>query len=146
MFATLLKAFNIDTGASLHTPSVGVALVALLVRVARADGVYDSAEIDQIDRIVMARHGLSLADARALRRQAETLEAEASDTVRLTRAIKAAVPLEERAQVIEALWSVVLEDGQRDDAENSLLRMIAHLLGVNDRESNLARQKALARR
>ena len=146
MFATLLKAFNIDTGASLHTPSVGVALVALLVRVARADGVYDGAEIDRIDRIVMARHNLSLADARALRRQAETLEAEASDTVRLTRAIKAAVPLEERAQVIEALWSVVLEDGQRDDAENSLLRMIAHLLGVNDRESNLARQKALARR
>ena len=74
------------------------------------------------------------------------LEAEAPDTVRFTRAIKDAVPYEDRMGVIEALWDVVLADGARDDEEDAMLRLIAPLLGVNDRDSNLARQRVEARR
>ena len=69
------------------------------------------------------------------------LEEQAPDTVRFTRAIKDAVPLEERMGVIEALWAVALADGKRDDNEDALLRLIAPLLGINDRDSNLARLK-----
>ena len=43
--------------------------------------------------------------------------------------------------MIEALWAVVLADGTRDDAENALLRLVANLLGINDRDSALARQR-----
>ncbi len=73
------------------------------------------------------------------------LETEAPDTVRFTRAIKDAVPYEDREGVIEALWEVVLADGVRDHEEDALLRLLANLLGVNDRDSNLARQRVTTR-
>ena len=51
---------------------------------------------------------------------------------------------EDRSGVSEALWSVVLADGVREDEENALLRLAASLLGVNDRDSALARQRVEA--
>lgn len=118
-----------------------VALAALLVRIARSDGDYAQVEQAQIDRVLAHRYGLSEAETRGLRDAAERLEAEAPDTVRFTRAIKEAVPYEDRVHVVEALWFIVLADGARDHEEDALLRMVAPMLGVNDRDSNLARQR-----
>lgn len=122
-----------------------LALAALLVRIARADGDYAEAEVARIDRLLAARYGLSPFEAARLRARAETLEAEAPDTVRFTRAIKAAVAYEDRAQVIESLWEIVLADGVRDHEEDALLRLVAPMLGINDRDSNLARQRVATR-
>ena len=44
--------------------------------------------------------------------------------MRFTRAIKEAVPRGPPG-VIEALWAVVLADGDRDDEEDALMRMVA---------------------
>lgn len=123
-----------------------LALTALLVRLARADETYAQAERDRIDRTVASRYGLSPDDARQLRQEAEAVEAEAPDTVRFTRAIKEGVPYEDRIGVIEALWDVVLADGRRDEGEDALMRQIAPLLGVNDRDSNMARRRVEDRR
>lgn len=122
-----------------------LALAALLVRIARADGDYAEAEVARIDRLLAARYGLSPFEAARLRARAETLEAEAPDTVRFTRAIKAAVAYEDRAQIIESLWEIVLADGVRDHEEDALLRLVAPMLGINDRDSNLARQRVATR-
>jgi uncharacterized tellurite resistance protein B-like protein len=119
-----------------------LALTALLVRVARADFSYDAVEQAQIDKVISRRYALSSTETEALRREAEALEAEAPDTVRFTRAIKDAVPYDERIAVVQSLWSVVLADATRDEHEDALLRMVANLLGVSDRDSNLARQRA----
>ena len=51
-----------------------------------------------------------------------------------------------REAVIEALWDVVLANGERDQEEDALLRLVAPMLGVNDRDSNLVRQRVEARR
>jgi uncharacterized tellurite resistance protein B-like protein len=112
-----------------------------LVRVARADGHMDDAEAARIDRIAATRYALSPFEATALRREAETLESEAPDTVKFTDAIKAAVPYDDRLAVIEALWQVALSDGARDASEDQVLRLVAKFLGVNDRDSALARQR-----
>ncbi len=122
-----------------------LALAALLVRIARADGDYAAEEVARITRILSARYGLDPDTADALRREAEALEAAAPDTVRFTRAIKDAVPHDERAAVVEALWEVVLADGVREPEENALLRLTADLLGINDRDSNILRKRAEAR-
>ena len=50
-----------------------------------------------------------------------------------------------RIAVIEALWSVVLADGARDEEEDGLLRLLANLMGINDRDSALARQRVIER-
>ncbi|GGE10612.1 Uncharacterized conserved protein, tellurite resistance protein B (TerB) family [Gemmobacter megaterium] len=119
-----------------------VALAVLMVRLARSDGDYALAEIARIDRVLAAVFGLDAPGAAALRTEAEMLEREAPDTVRFTRAIKAAVRLEDRIGLVEALWSVALADGGRDAEEDRLMRLVVSLLGVTDPESGLARQRA----
>ncbi|MEM8824761.1 MAG: TerB family tellurite resistance protein [Pseudomonadota bacterium] len=141
MFQDLLRRLSAPEPERLPEPDARLALAALMVRVARADGEYAQVEIDRIDRVLIRHHGLSPFEASKLRREAEALEAEAPDDVRFTRAIKDGVPLEERIAVIEALWAVVLADGARDHEEDSLLRLLANLLGVNDRDSNIARRR-----
>lgn len=142
MFDRLLRSLLAPEPAPLTDADARLALTALLVRLARSDHDYARVEIDKIDEIVAARYGLTRDDASALRREAEAMEAEAPDTVRFTRAIKDAVPYEDRRMVVESAWAVVLADGSRADEEDALMRMVASLLGVNDRDSNLARRKA----
>ena len=146
MFGDFLRRLTAPDPTPLPDGDARLALGALLVRVAKTDGHYSEDEMRRIERILGARHGLTPFEATRLRRDAEALESEAPDTVRFTRAIKDAVPYEERLGVIEALWDVVLSDGVRDHEEDALLRLIAPLLGVNDRDSNIARKTVEARR
>ncbi|ETX15445.1 hypothetical protein OCH239_16625 [Roseivivax halodurans JCM 10272] len=145
MFADLLKRLTAPAPETLPDTDARLALTALLVRVARSDGEYDHDERARIDRIARTRYGLTEDDANRLRADAEALESEAPDTVRFTRAIKDAVPYEQRMGVIEALWSVVLADGVRDPEEDSLLRLVSNMLGITDRDSAMARQRVEAK-
>lgn len=141
MFKDLLNKLLQPVPTALDPQDARLALTALLVRIARSDHDYADVEQDRIDRITATRYGLDLGEATLLREQAEAMEAEAPDTVRFTRAIKDVVAYEDRIGVVEALWQVVLADGQRDDSEDAILRLSAKLLGVSDRDSALARQR-----
>ncbi len=145
MFADFLNRLTQPEPEPLTDTDARLALTALLVRIARSDGDYADEEVARIDRIAAKRFDLSPFEASKLRGEAEVLESEAPDTVRFTRAIKEAVPYEDREGVVEALWDVVLADGVRDHEENALLRLVANLLGINDRDSALARQRVEAR-
>ena len=144
MFGEFLKKLTQPDPAPLAHKDARLALTALLVRVARTDNNYSPAEIAKIEKIIAGRYGLDGAAAAALRADGETLETEAPDTVRFTRAIKDSVAYEDRVAVVEAMWQVVLADGSRDAEEDALLRLASSLLGVNDRDSALARQRVKA--
>jgi uncharacterized tellurite resistance protein B-like protein len=126
----------------LPEPDARLALAALLVRVARTDGLYAAEEVERIDRALALRHGLDPFAAARLRTEAEEVEREAPDTVRFTRALKEATAIEDRSDLMTALWSVALADGLREVHEDQLLRLVSNLLGLTDVESALARQKA----
>lgn len=145
MFENLLRRLLSPAPETLPEPDARLALGALLVRLARADDTYSDAETARIEAVLRARFGLGPFEAARLRAHAEALEEQAPDTVRFTRALKDAVPYEERVGVIEALWEVALADGQRDAEEDSLIRLVAPLLGVEDADSGLARQRVEAR-
>lgn len=142
MFDALLRRLLAPSPDRLPEPDMQRALAALLVRVARADGDYAVLEKSTIDQALGAQFNLSPFAAAALRAEGEVLEAEAPDTVRFTRALKAAVTLEDRMGLMQALWATALSDGARDDEEDRLLRLVANLLGLTDVESALARQGA----
>jgi uncharacterized tellurite resistance protein B-like protein len=141
MFGKLLASLMDPSPRLLPAAEARLALAALLVRVARADGHYAGAETSRIDRVLCARYDLSPFEAVALRSEAEVLEDEAPDTVRFTRALKEAVPHEDRMAILQALWSVALADGGREAHEDALIRLVANLLGINDRDSAIARQR-----
>lgn len=142
MFDRLLKNLLSSEPEELPDTDARVALTALLVRIARSDGDYAENEKAKIREIVARRYELEEGLAADLMYHAEVLESEAPDTVRFTEAIKNAVPYEDRTSVVEAAWQVVLADGDRADEEDALMRLIAKFLGVNDRDSNIARKRA----
>lgn len=144
MFADFLKTFLAPEPQQLPDADARLALTALLVRIAKSDGDYAAAEQAQIDAVMTQRYALTVEAMAQLRRDAETLEAEAPDTVRFTRAIKEAVPYIDRLGVIEALWSVVLADGIRTNEESALMRMVANFLGIEDMDSHMARKRVEA--
>ncbi len=143
MFGDFLKRLTAPTPEPMVDSDARLALGALLVRLARADGHFDADEKARIKAILEQRYDLG--DASDLLADCEVLEAEAPDTVRFTRAIKDAVAYEDRLGVIAAMWEVVLADGKRDAEENSLMRMVAPMLGVEDQDSNAARRRIEAR-
>ena len=139
MFASLFSSKSPGLEPDISTSE---AMAALMVRIAKSDDDYSATEIARIDAVLGLLYQLSADQAAKLRQTAEALEAEAPDTVRFTRAIKEEVPYEERFDVVRALWQVVLADGARDAEEDALMRLLASLLGVNDRDSALARKQA----
>ena len=143
MFGSFLKSLLEPQAEPLHDDDARLAMTALLVRLARADNEYAAAEIHRITQVIMARYELAEPEAIALRETAETLEQEAPDTVRFTRAIKDRVAYEDRIAVVEALWQVALADGNRDAEEDALLRLVVSLLGVTDVDSASARRRVV---
>mgnify|MGYP003110649775 FL=1 len=141
MFADFIKRLTDPAPAQMPDTDARLALTALLVRVARSDNDYSPAERARIQSIISTRYGLTQADRDALLADAEALETEAPDTVRFTRAIKDAVAYEDRLAVVEALWKVVLADGQRAKEEDALLRLVVNLLGVTDVDSASTRKR-----
>ncbi|MGJ5620226.1 TerB family tellurite resistance protein [Sulfitobacter sp. MF3-043] len=144
MFDDLFKRLIQPNPAPLPDADARLALTALLVRIARSDNDYAPRERALIDQIVQQRYGLDPAAAKKLRADAESVESEAPDTVRFTRVIKDAVPYDDRLEVIQALWQVVLADGTRAEEEDALLRLVASLLGVSDTDSAMARRRVEA--
>jgi len=139
MFGEFIRRLTAPDPAPMVDDDARLALGALLVRIARADGHFDNDERAQIAVILSRRY--SLIDPAPLLADCEALEAEAPDTVRFTRAIKDAIAYEDRLGVVEDMWAVVLADGVRDAHENQLMRMVPPMLGVEDQDSNAARRR-----
>lgn len=141
MFKDFLNRLTDPDPSPLPDTDARLSLTALLVRVGRSDNNYNTEERTRIQNIISARYGLDTATRDQLLADAEILESEAPDTVRFTRAIKDAVPYDDRLAVVEALWQVVLADGIRAKEEDALLRLVANLLGITDMDSAQARKR-----
>jgi len=103
----------LSTGHAELQPEDGrLAIASVLVMAARADGKYETSEEATIDRVLMTRFKLTAAQARSLREEGEVAEAEAVDIYQFTKAIKEAIPYDDRLAVVEELWGVILSDGE----------------------------------
>jgi len=123
-----------------------VAVAALLVEAARMDDRFDPAERTAILRVLSARFGLSAAATGALLQAAEQAATASSQLFRFTRIIAERWSPEERVGVIEMMWEVVLADDVLAPDEDALLRRVAGLINVEDRERAEARRRVIERR
>lgn len=126
-------------------PPVQRAVAALLVEAAHCDGAYETAEKAAVGAMLAAIFDLAAPAAADLRAEGEAAQVDAPDLVRFTRVVKTVLTEAQRVAVMEALWSVVLSDGVRHPREDALMRRLAPLIAVSDRDSALARQRVVAR-
>jgi uncharacterized tellurite resistance protein B-like protein len=122
-----------------------LAAAALMVEAAAMDAHFDAAERARIGELIRDRFALSADEAADLIAEAERAASTSVAWHGFTRAIKDGFDPAERVQLIEMLWEVAYADGKLHDYEASLLRRVAGLLYVSDRESGEARKRVLAR-
>jgi uncharacterized tellurite resistance protein B-like protein len=116
---------------------------ALLVQAALMDGKFDSSEREVIETILTSEFGLKLDDVSVLIADAEVVVHQSSQLFSFTRTASSHLDHDERVSLIEMLWRVVYADGVVHDYESNLMRRIAGLLHVTDRESAYARQRVV---
>jgi uncharacterized tellurite resistance protein B-like protein len=124
---------------------VRICAAALLVEAAWLDGEFTDDERATISSALQRQFGLNSDEAASLLSEAETLQESAIEISRFTRAIKS-MPEERRVEILEALWEVVLADGELHAYEANLLRRVGGLIYVSDRENGEARQRVMARK
>jgi uncharacterized tellurite resistance protein B-like protein len=144
MISGLLRKLAGESDAPLTQDESRVAVAALLVIAAHADHKYEDSEREQIERALTARYGLDAAAAAALRAEGEEAERVSLDLYRFTSRVKQHIPHEERAAVVEAMWRVVLADGEREKHEEALMQRVTDLLGLDPRDSIEARRRVEA--
>jgi len=103
---------------------------ALLVEVARADGIIGTEERQVMQTALETTLGLSREDAFALLEEAEKHSRQATSLFELTQELDRALLAEEKAAIVELLWRVAFADARKDPHEEQRVRQIAGLLHV----------------
>jgi len=133
-----------DSATTAHD-KVQLATVALLVEAAQMDAEFGAEERAKIIELVEGRFGLSAAESRELLQAASEKVEQAVEVFGFTREIKNAFSPEERIEMMEMLWEVAYADRVLHNLEASLMRRLAGLLHVSDRDNGLARKRVLVR-
>jgi uncharacterized tellurite resistance protein B-like protein len=144
MFSALLRLLDAPATAPAHDLRLSVAV--LLLEAARQDDTFDARERGKIESLLISRFGLSAAECTALMTAAEARASQMTQLHGLTSQIAQAMSPEERVHLIEMLWDVAYADGVLDPEEDLLIRRIAGLIYVSDRDRVLARQRVLAKK
>ena len=122
------------------------AAAGLLIEAAMLDGHFDDTERQKIETLLADRFELPPHEIAALVVGAEQATAERIELHAITRTVRDHFNAEERIRMVEMLWEVVYADGSRDDFEANMMRRVAGLLYVSDRDSGEARKRVVARR
>ncbi len=122
-----------------------LAVAVMLVEAARMDERFDDGERTAIARLIETRLELPADDAEALVDAADEVAKDMGELWSFARVVKDRYSHDERVEMIEMLWEVSYADGELHHYEANLLRRIAGLIYVSDRESGLARKRAMQR-
>jgi uncharacterized tellurite resistance protein B-like protein len=144
MFSALMRL--LDDPAPAPAPDLRLSVAVLLLEAARQDDNFDAAERAMIDHLLTARFGLAPAECARLVTAAQARASQMTQLHGHTSHIAQAMSPDERIQLVEMLWDVAYADGVLDPEEDLLIRRIAGLIYVTDRDRVLARQRVLARR
>lgn len=148
MFGLIDRVLDFVTGAEAPAASsfdekLELSVAALMVEAARMDDTFDPAERAVIERLLAAKFDLGAEEAHRLVEQAEAAVKNSTQYFPFTHRVVESMSAEERVQVIEMLWKVAYADGVLDPHEDMLVRRIAGLIYVPDRDRGLARRRAL---
>jgi uncharacterized tellurite resistance protein B-like protein len=120
-----------------------LAVAALLIEAAHMDESFGTEERATIERLLATRFELAPAKVAELLATAEEKVRNSTQYFPFTREILKQREPEQRVGIIEMMWEVAYADGALDAHEDALLRQIAGLIHVPDRDRGLARQRAI---
>ena len=119
------------------------AVIILLLEACQIDGDTGKIELEYIKKLLINKFNFT--PDQAEKNLIEALE-KSDERIEIFSQIKIILNEmnhEERVDVIEMMWGVILSDGIVDDFEANLMRRMNGLLYVSGEESALAKQRAL---
>ena len=140
-FFEKFKAVKIENDHS-SDENLRLAATALMFRALLVDSKADASELAMIRRIVEDEFGLAPDEVDQLLADAASQADEAADLYGWIKQINNRYSHEEKCYLMEKLWQVILADGVIEDHEAALMRKVAGLIYVTDREVAEARQRA----
>jgi uncharacterized tellurite resistance protein B-like protein len=130
-FAKLMQRFK--SGAQQPEPQhdpLSLATAAVLLEIAYADGQFTPAEDGDVVGYLRRAFNLSDEDTAELIAEASELRNRTIDHFALTNYIRKNATLEQRVDIVKAMWRIVYADRKLTDYENYLVRKLADLLGL----------------
>ena len=119
-----------------------LAAAALLVHVARADGVLHDAERTRLVALVGDRFGLGEEAAARFVERADVMDRETDDVATLLSLLGRDLDRTERRKLLGLAYHVAAADGALHEFEDDLVWRVGHLLGFDDGEIAEVRQDA----
>ena len=120
-----------------------IACAAILCEAASRDGDFDKNEKALILTLIQKQFSVNLDQANKILNEGKSSAENATQLYGFTRVIKESWELEKRIRLLEMLWELAYVDGNLDAAEDMLIRRIAGLIHVEDRDRMEAKQKIL---
>ena len=118
-------------------------IVALLVEAASIDGEIGNDEKNQIENILIERLNLDKIEAEKILEQTISEAEEQIEIWSKTNDIRKELDYEERLNIFELMWEIVLVDDVIDVFEAQLMRRVSGLLYISDIDSGNCKKRAI---
>ncbi|MDH4127004.1 MAG: TerB family tellurite resistance protein [Gammaproteobacteria bacterium] len=120
-----------EADSSKREAAIRMATAVLMVEVARADHVFEKAELDLVLQLVEAHFSLTPGQAADLISLASAKAEELTSAYEFTSTLHRHLAADEEARIVGLLWRIAYADGRLDKYEDSLVLKISDLLHVN---------------
>ncbi len=128
-----------------HVPNPRLSVAVLMVEAALQDEHFCDRERGMIESLLTRRFALSSQEYARLIAAAEEQNKQMVQLHGYTSDINDTMEMAERIELVGMLWDVAYADGQLHPEEELLIRRIAGLISVGDRDRVVARKQAQAR-
>ena len=128
-----------------HVPDPRLSVAVLMVEAALQDEHFCERERGMIQSLLMRRFSLTADEYGQLITAAEQQNKQMVQLLGHTSDISETMAMPERVAVIGMLWDVAYADDELHPEEELLIRRIAGLISVGDRDRVMARKEAVAR-
>ena len=140
--AAIQKVTSKDSGEEEYKGEDIQAVIVLLLEACQIDGETDNVEIEYVTNLLINKFNFTQSEAeeninKTLKNNAERVEIFSQIKIILNE-----MDHNERIEVIEMMWGVILSDGVVDDFEANLMRRMNGLLYVSGIESAEAKERA----
>ena len=133
MFEKLKSAFSKKVESEKPSfDTLKISISALLIQTAVYDGVFDDIEKDKIKSLLKKYFNLTDEKLEELFLLSLKINDDSNDIQQFTRKLNENLDYDEKLEIIEMMWKIIIADGRIDDYENSLIRKISGLLYVKD--------------
>ena len=123
--------------------TVQIAISTLMIQTAVYDGIFDEQEKSEILELIKKYFNFNEDQKLSLFKIAMKVNDDSNDMQQFTRVLNDNLSEEEKLNIIEMLWKIIISDGHIDDYENALIRKISGLLYISDRDVGQIKKKLI---